>query len=46
MAKTAWLIAIFDTAGEVIFKTASMLKHQIFNSSPNMSRAYFRLRQQ
>jgi hypothetical protein len=35
-----------DTAGEVVFKTASMLKHQIFNSSPNMSRAYFRLRHQ
>jgi hypothetical protein len=35
-----------DTDGEVVFKTASMLKPQIFNSSPNMSRAYFRLRQQ
>jgi hypothetical protein len=35
-----------DTDGEVVFKTASMLKHQIFNSSPNMSRAYFRLRHQ
>jgi hypothetical protein len=46
MATTSWVIAMFDPAGEVVFATASMLKHQVFNSPPNMNRAYFRLRQQ
>jgi hypothetical protein len=35
-----------DTDGEVIFATASTLTHQVFNSLPNINRAYFRLRQQ
>jgi hypothetical protein len=26
-----------DTDGEVVFATASMLKHQVFNSPPNMN---------
>jgi hypothetical protein len=33
-------------AGEVVFAAAGMLKHQVFNSPPNMNRTYFRLRQQ
>jgi hypothetical protein len=36
----------FDTAGEVIFVTASTPTHQVFNGLPHMNRAYCRLRQQ
>jgi hypothetical protein len=35
-----------DTAGEVIFETASTLTHQVFNGLLHMNRAYLRLRQQ
>jgi hypothetical protein len=34
------------TDGEVVFATASMLKHQVFNSLSNLNRAHFRLRHQ
>jgi len=39
-------ITASDTNGEVIFAAASTLTHQVFNGSPNMNRAYFRLRHQ
>jgi len=36
----------FDTDSDIVFTTASMLIHQVFNSRPNKNRAYFKLRQQ
>ena len=44
--RASWVIVTCDTAGEVIFATARMLKHQGFNSPPNMNYVYFRLRHQ
>jgi len=44
--KIFWVIVTFDTAGEVIFTTASRVKHQVFNGLLLMNGASFRLRQQ
>jgi hypothetical protein len=46
LATTSWLLAAFDTDGEVIFATTCTVIHQVFNGLPNMSRTYFRLRHQ
>jgi hypothetical protein len=35
-----------NTAGEVIFASASTQTHQVSNGLPTMNRAHFRLRQQ
>jgi hypothetical protein len=47
-ARVYWGLAGLSTLtdGEVIFATVSMLKHQVFNSLPNLNRAYSRLRHQ
>jgi hypothetical protein len=44
--RASWVIVTCDTAGEVLFATASTLTHQVFNGVLHMNRVYFRLRQQ
>jgi hypothetical protein len=46
MARTSWLIVIFDTAGEVSFAGISMLANPAFGLVLNIHYTYFRLRQQ